>query len=267
MKLDLKDIIIPNEQNSFESSSFDVTKRDVRHKAIELKDIGKSNEITFKPSATGASESMVIDANTWLPMASEHYQISPNLRDYVMVPVPSVITDIPNTNGDCLSTQEALRFRPDLGMLAYKTWKGKPTHQEHDNKDITKAKGVILDVYMKSLPQFRGNHARIIQLLAFDRTKDPVLANRILTEDLNTFSIGMWYQAYTCSICGHTVYKDNLRNVCSHTVLQKPTYVNDANQIAFRYVHQITGFENSAVEDPAYVSNHSNHNQVMALMR
>ena len=263
MKVDLERQLIFNEESSFQSSSFNIGVRDTQ--ATELKDAGKGKSITLKPSVTGNTDSMEIDANTWLPMAAEHYHISPNLSDYVLVPVPSVITDIPNTNGDCLSTAEALRFRPDLGMLAYKTWKGKPTHQEHDNKDITKAKGVILDVYMKAMPNFRGNHARIIQLLAFDRTKDPVLANRILNNDLNTYSIGMWYQAYTCSVCGHTVTKDNLRNVCSHTVLQKPTFLNGNNQLTFRYVHQITGFENSAVEDPAYVSNHSNFNQVMKL--
>lgn len=262
MKIDIAEkMMIPNEENSFASSSFDVGNF---QKPIELKDCGKSKEITFKPSATGADDNLVIDANTWLPMASEHYQISPDLRDYVMVPVPSVVTDLPNTNGDCLTTAEALRFRPDLGMLAYKTWKGKPTHQEHDNKDITKAKGVILDVYMKGLPNFQGNHARIIQLLAFDRTKDSMLANRILNNDLNTYSIGMWYQAYGCSICGHTVHKQNLRATCSHTVLQKPTYVYQG-KLCYRNVHMITGFENSAVEDPAYVSNHHNANQVMSI--
>ena len=266
MKIDLENVMIPNEDNSFMSSSFDISQRNIAAQPTELKDIGKSNRVKLKPSITGASDNIDIDANAWLPMAAEHYQISPNLRDYVMVPVPAVITDIPNTNGDCLSTAEALRFRPDLGMLAYKTWKGKPTHQEHDNKDITKAKGVILDVYMKSMPNFIGNHARIIQLLAFDRTKDPVLANRILTHDLNTYSIGMWYQAYTCAFCGHTVYKENLRRVCSHTVVNKPTYLEN-NRLVYRYLHNITGFENSAVEDPAYVAYHHNPVQVRSIMR
>jgi hypothetical protein len=180
-----------------------------------------------------------------------------------MVPVPAVVTDIPNTNGDCLTTSEALTFRPDLGMLAYKTWKGKPTHSEHDNKDITKAKGVILDVYLNPLTQFRGNHARVLQLLAFDRTKDPVLANQIINNEINTYSIGMWYQAYSCSICGHTVRKENLKNTCSHTVVNKPTY-STGQRLVYRKVHMITGFENSSVSDPAYVSNHSNHNQLMS---
>lgn len=208
--------LAPTEENHFVSNSFDVSSF---RKPIELAEVGKQREITFKPSATGADDSMVIDANAWLPFCAEHYHISPNLSDYIMVPVPAVVTDIPNTNGDCLSTAEALRFRPDLGMMAYKTWKGKPTHQEHDNKDITKAKGVILDCYMKPLPQFKGNHARIIQLLAFDRTKDPVLAGQILSHTLNTYSIGMWYQAYTCSICNHTVRKENLGAVCSLSLI------------------------------------------------
>lgn len=262
INIDTSKPLVPSEETSFASASFDVS---AFRKPVELKDAGSSKEITFKPSATGADENIVIDANSWLPFCAEHYHISPRLSDYVMVPVPAVITDIPNTNGDCLSTAEALRFRPDLGMMAYKTWKGKPTHQEHDNKDITKAKGVILDVYMKAMPQFRGNHARIIQLLAFDRTKDPILANRILAHDLNTYSIGMWYQAYTCSICGHTVRKENLNATCSHTVLNKPTFQAPDGRLTYRYVHQITGFENSAVSDPAYVANHHNASQVMTI--
>ena len=246
----------------FMSSSFDVS---AFKPPLDLKDVGNQKEITFKPAATGADNNIIIDANSWLPFASEHYEISPHLKDYVLVPVPAVITDIPNTNGDSLSTKEALRFRPDLGMMAYKTWKGKPTHQEHDNKDITKAKGVILDVYMKSLPQFKGNHARIIQLLAFDRTKDSFLAKQIATNALNTYSIGMWYTAYTCSICGHVVRKENLGAICSHTKLNQPTYLNQEDKLAFRNVHMITGFENSAVKDPAFVSNHHNASQVMEL--
>jgi hypothetical protein len=250
------------DETAFRSEAFDVgafRKPTELHKAST-----KSKEMTLKPSVTGNSESMVIDAASWLPMAAEHYHISRDIRDYVLVPVPAVITDVPNTNGDCLRTAEALRFRPDLGMLAYKTWRGKPTHYEHDNKDITKAKGVIFDVYMNALPQFRGNHARIIQLLAFDRTKDPELVRRILAGELNTYSIGMWYQAYTCSLCGHTVRKENLRAVCSHTVVNKPTY-EAGGRLVYRDVHMITGFENSAVEDPAFVSNHHNQNQVMDL--
>lgn len=251
----------PTEDNSFASSSFDVS---AFRKPVELHEATGQKEITFKPSATGADDNIVIDANSWLPFCAEHYHISPNLRDYVMVPVPAVVTDIPNTNGDNLATAEALRFRPDLGMMAYKTWKGKPTHVEHLNKDITKAKGVILDCYMKALPEFHGNHARIIQLLAFDRTKDPVLAQKILNYEINTYSIGMWYKAYTCSYCGHTVRQENLSATCSHTVLNKPTYAI-GDRLVYRYVHNITGFENSAVGDPAFVANHNNRSQIMAL--
>lgn len=107
-------------------------------------------------SGTGTSEH-IAECNLWLPFAAKEYRLSPNIRDYVIVPIPAFFSDIPNTNGDSVTVPELLRFKPEYGMQAYKTFRGQPTFVEHDNKDITKAKGVILDVFMRRIMGLGGD--------------------------------------------------------------------------------------------------------------
>lgn len=216
----------------------------------EMHGVKKQGEVELHNQATGGEGERTLNANLWLPQAAKHYQISPDLSDYILVPVPSLISDLPNTNGDSVTTEELMRFQPDQGQLAYETWRGKPTFVEHDNKDITKAKGVILDVYLRKLRKFRGNHVKVIKLLAFDRTKDSVLCNGILNRQVNTYSLGMNFGMYQCSYCGN-YHGMNHGSPCLHTRPRKKTY-RIGNDLVYRKCMNIIGFETSAVADPAY---------------
>lgn len=120
------------------------------------------------------------------------------------------------------------------------------------NKDITKAKGVILDVYLKKIHGFNGNHVKLIKLLAIDRTKDVALANSVLNGDVNTYSLGMYFNSYVCSICGNRVTKSSGKP-CSHTTLRQRTYQMKDGRLAYRMCEDIQGFETSIVKTPAYV--------------
>lgn len=223
----------------------------IGQKPSELHGISNKGSVRLGDALTQAGE-RTLDANLWLPRAAEHYHISPKLSDYVIVPVPSIVSELPNTNGDSVSREELMRFKPDYGQLAYKTWVGKPTFIEHQNKDITKARGVILDVFLRRLPpNFSGGHVKVIKLLAFDRTKDPELVQAILTRKFNTYSLGMYYRQYQCSICGTTVTQNNTR-FCDHTNLRRKTYMRPDGELAYRKCQDIIGFETSAVADPAY---------------
>lgn len=193
-----------------------------------------------------------LDVTTWLPRAAPHYHISPDIRDYIIVPVPSIITSIPNTNGDSASLAELTRFLPEHGQMSFKTWIGKPTHVEHDNKDITKAKGVILDTYLRPLPRSK-QYAKLVMLLAFDRTKDSFLVNQILTRKISTYSMGMYYSSYVCPICNLRVGK-GFSKPCAHTRPGRPTYQLPDGRLAYRQCENLLGFENSVVADPAYIS-------------
>lgn len=196
-------------------------------------------------------QARLLDANIWLPKAAIPYQLSADIRDYVIVPVPSIITSLPNTNGDSASFAELTRFMPEFGQMSYRTWVGKPTYIEHDNKDILKSKGVILDTYLRPLPRFK-NFAKLVKLLSFDRTKDPELVRNILSRKVSTYSMGMYYSSYTCPICGARVGK-GIGSPCVHTRPRRPTYRMLDGRLAYRQCEQLIGFETSVVVDPAYI--------------
>lgn len=121
------------------------------------------------------------------------------------------------------------------------------------NKDITKAKGVILDSFLRPVP-FNPGYYKIVLLLAYDRTKDPVLVNNILTRQTNAYSVGFLYSSYSCSVCGTRVGRGLNLRPCSHTQLGKPTYKQADGQIVFRRCENANGFECSSVGTPAFVS-------------
>lgn len=195
-------------------------------------------------------QSRNLEINKWLPAAAEVYNISKDIRDYVIVPVPSIISDIPNTNGDSASMKELLKFNIKSGRLVYESWIGKPTCLEHDNKDPLKARGVILDSYLSPLRGFAGNLAKVVKLMAYDRTKDPVLVDNILKRKINTYSMGFMFKAYECSICGHVSYGQTF---CGHTRPKQRTYRMNDNRLCYRRCMSLDPIEISIVADPAYV--------------
>ena len=119
-------------KGAFRSVSFDVGVTIPR--GLDMHDLQASRQsrsISVRGESMGVRESVNLDVNTWLPAAAEHYNISPDIRDYVLHPTVVNVSGIPNTNGDGFGLKDWLTFRPEFGMLAYKTFKGKPTFIEH----------------------------------------------------------------------------------------------------------------------------------------
>ena len=196
-----------------------------------------------------------IEANTWLPFAASVYKLSRDIRDYVLVPVPVMISELPNTNGDSVTLKEMLKFNPDMGMQAFKTFRGKPCHQEHDNRDHSRAKGVILDVFIRPIRKFgNGRYYKLVELMAYDRSKDPLLVNSLLSGENNAYSVGFYYKSYTCSICGKTTgqTKFGSAETCDHTFLRRKPYATPDGRLSYRQCHDMLGFETSVVADPAF---------------
>lgn len=240
-----------NSDTAFVSNSFGICDTEPTE-GTNFNNSDKELTLGSKISGTGQTE-RISECNFWLPYAAEHYHLSRNIRDYVLVPIPSIYSGLPNTNGDSLSLQEMLRFDPQIGMQMYKSFRGKPTYLEHDNRNITKAKGVILDSFLRPVP-FNPGYYKIVLLLAYDRTKDPVLVNNILTRQTNAYSVGFMYSSYSCSVCGTRVGRGLNLRPCSHTQLGKPTYRQADGQIVFRRCENANGFECSSVGTPAFVS-------------
>lgn len=221
-------------------------KHEVDPEEIKVSDVGI-------PKSDIHGESQVLDFNIWLPFAAKHMNISKDIKDYILVPVIIMPSDLPNRNGVGFPLSELVKFNPEMGMQAYKTWKGKPTYYEHSNKDLLQAKGVIVDTYMRKFQGFGGGVIwKLVALLAFDRSKDPELCRRILlpegnAERLNTYSMGAYVGKYTCSVCGRDKGK------CTHlSTTSKVNFHMVEDMLAYCLAMDIIGFETSAVETPAY---------------
>lgn len=199
--------------------------------------------------ATGDA-TVPLDFSTWIPFAAPHYHLSPNPDDYIMVPVIIMPTDLPNRNSVGFPLKELIRFHPHLGQQSYKTWKGKPTHREHQNEDITKAYGVIADTFLRKLRGYgAGNVWKVLTLLTFDRSKHADVAASILDGTMNSYSMGAWVSSYTCSYCKAELGK------CLHISKDKPGPLYELNgKLVYRECVGIEGFEVSSVGTPAYIT-------------
>jgi len=193
-----------------------------------------------------------VDFHGLLKQAAKSYSISPDPEDYLVVPVPIVITDIPNSNGSAFSAEDLASFDPEMGMPRYKTWVGKPTFVEHDNQDVSKAKGIILDTAMNPVKGHPG-YWKVMNLLAFDRTKDRALYESIESGASNAYSMGAYYGRRKCSICG-SEWVAREKPTCSHAATGEGevTFYKLGRQLAYEYSLGVTGFETSVVKDPAY---------------
>ena len=200
-------------------------------------------------------KTVVLDAPSWLPYAAESYKISSNLKDYVITPVTIMYSDLPNRNGVGFPLDELSSWSSETGMVAYKTWQGKLVCIEHNNSNKELSKGVILASSMYHLPRFQGDIYAVSLLLGFDRTKDSMLANQILSGERAAYSMGAICHDYICNICNARYSKGG----CDHVKLGQPKVNIVDGKLAYLQAHNFIGIECSSVEIPAYYQarNHS----------
>lgn len=224
--------------------------------ALEGFDLETAYKTLASKDALGADtkETLLTVHQRLLPFAAEAYGISAHLSDFILVPTVIMPSDIPNRNQVAFPRTELAKFKPDVGALAFETWKGKPTHLEHDHKDIRRAKGMIFDSFMRPIAGTKLH--KVVCLLGFDRTKDPKLASDILAGRISSYSMGATCTGYTCSLDnlppGQTPYlPENPRRAGAPGPV---TFKMVGNNLAYWNAHNITGFEVSAVSLPAYAS-------------
>lgn len=198
-----------------------------------------------------------LDYANWLPQAAKVYHISPRIEDYVLVTSPICPSDIPNRNGIAFPLAELIAFQPPpIARVAYKAWIGCPVHLEHDNQDDTKAYGVILDTSLHKIVGFNNDKLwKVMGLLAIDKIKHPEMAERIMSGNINTYSMGALADHFTCSYCD-AVCDEN--NHCHHISSIKAINWNRVvdhegkEHIAFLNAHGLGPIETSIVENPAW---------------
>lgn len=190
----------------------------------------------------------------WLPVAAETLGISPNIKDYILSPVISMPSDLPNRNQQAFPFTELTRWCTDAGTIMYRTWTGKPVHLEHNNKNPLIAKGIILGTHMRPIPHTSGKIWKVMKLAAVDRNRDPMLANDLLTGRLNSWSMGAYSRDYQCTICGTFLTKTYKQQGCEHVIPGRPQFQTFAGKLAYHTTHDPLGFELSVVGSPAYYS-------------
>lgn len=219
-------------------------------KTGEIKDTKHGLELNKNSEIANVLQTEIpIDFHNLIQYAAQEYRISNNPSDYVIVPVPIIITDTPNRNGVSFPAKEIAQFSPEHGMPYFKTWSGKPCFREHENKDPRKAKGIVLDTVMNKVRNYPGFY-KIITLLAFDRTKDEELYNSIRQGNDNSYSMGAYVGVYRCSLCGALSHAK--KATCSHIDPQRVNFYDVNGNLVYREALQAQGFEVSSVDVPAF---------------
>lgn len=242
----------------YDEEDYEVVTADAQSsRVIDLSKFRKET-IQKREVMTSKSSNLVIPIG-WLAAAAETYNISPDARDYVISEMPLVTADVPNVNADCFTLGELTRFSPDYGSMVYKSFIGKPTHQDHQNDDPLKAKGVNFDSVMVrqafsekvSIPVWK-----VRVLSGFDRTKDRVLANAIYKGERTGFSMGATLKDTRCSVCGQSTYK-GAQCRCLGAPKGSIVVANGVARYKYNLCFGINFFENSSVGNPADYTAHS----------
>ena len=227
---------------------------DIHHEIKHKNMVVSKNEDRIQSSELG--KPMDIE---WLKVAASPYDISPDIKDYLMVPVILFYANLPNRNGVGFVIEDLVSFYPEVGMPSYKTWRAKPVFVEHDNQNVEKAKGVVLDTTLRK----QGNYWKLLAYLAVDRGKDIELANSISSRKITTYSMGAYVTDRECSVCKKTIGQ------CNHIIETQSDYDPKMTllesehgrkpQLAYQIGRLPMGFEVSVVETPAYVMADNDH--------
>jgi len=180
----------------------------------------------------------------WLQGAAETYKISADIKDYVIQEVPIVTVGYPNRNMHCFPYEEVTYFDPRFGQFVYKTFVGKPSYADHNNKIHTEAKGVIFDSTMRKVPGW--DVWKIYILIGYDKTKDVALARAIERGQRRSYSMGAWVSYFINSITGQIANGTQ--------ALKYPVGSVHNGVLSYLSCQGTEFFETSSVEGPADVT-------------
>ena len=217
---------------------------------ISMFDVMRTGNMPEGVTQKRAVARKLLDVDDWLPFAAEAYNISPALKDMIVIPTTIFLTDIPNSNLAAFPFEEMSAWNSNAGDISYRTWARKACFREHANSDPSKAAGVILDSSMRSVPNFVGNLSRVVLLAAWDRSRYPDLA-KILLAGRSGFSMGCFVNDYSCSVCNASLRAGGCRHV--HPKLG-PRMLEENGKLVYRIARGCTGFEVSSVRAPAWRS-------------
>lgn len=158
----------------------------------------------------------------------------------------AIDADTVNANGDYFSTEELLREVLYNGkkVPAYKTFEGVPIYTNHENNDITKAKGMV--VYAEWDPK-----DKCVYTVAFvDEEAYPDIARGVRMGYMHDVSMGCKVEYGVCSVCEKKAY--NEKQYCEHMSRYKGKIYPGNGKKAFEYNFGLQFIELSIVGDGAF---------------
>jgi len=143
-------------------------------------------------------------------------QIAPYNPEFAFYRVIGLHGDVPNNNGDLFrwgaledkESPELLRFDNKLGKYVYQTFIGKGNYKDHQNDQVIKAVGILLD----SVPNHKVKGVEL--LIAVDKEKDPMLVRGIDQGYICDVSMGARVAYSICSVCDNVAH--NSYEYCIH---------------------------------------------------
>lgn len=224
---------------------------EIKENAKGMFEVDKNSVLASALDEGAGPGSMPLDFHGMIRQSAKALHISDDPRDYLVVPVPALITDVPNSNGVAFPAKEMASWSVESGCPRYATWKGKPTYLEHSNQDPTKAKGIILDSVMNKVKNRPGFY-KVMILASFDRTKDRLLYQEIASGNANAYSMGASVERYRCSYC-HASWTPRQAPTCNHiSNTRRVNFYELAGKLVYKQAIGVTGFEISSVANPSW---------------
>lgn len=162
-----------------------------------------------KPEDRAIQNTLNILSKEVLKAVARVYNISDRIDDYIF-PVPRAVTaDQPNNNGDNFMHDELSRFSMNHRCQVFETFRNDPLHVEHLADNPKTARGYLPDVHYVIADK---NDKHVLTVVGMDVTKDPPLAEGLLSGAVDSFSMGCICDAVRCKKCGKVAHSD--RDLC-----------------------------------------------------
>lgn len=171
---------------------------------IELYKKNKKTSIIEKLNKKSILKATEIDTSytspidlSWVPFATGHYNISPDLNDYIVVRIPIISSSIPNRNMQAFEASTLVSFDPEYSRLRYQTFIGRPMCKDHNNKNLKESQGIIIDSSISPVPHYKL--IKVMLLALIDRTKCELVSE--IMKYGGAYSMGAVAGCFQCSIC------------------------------------------------------------------
>ena len=147
---------------------------------------------------------------------------------------------------------------PEEIRKSYMTFLGRPTYVDHNNWDLKRSRGVVIDAKLYENKLASGHEdVWVALLIEVDAQAFPKLAQAILDGDIDSVSMGADVEYTVCSVCGNQAH--DVLQYCAHIPQMKGRVIETIDKLAGKRIKKlcyedcygVSFFEISFVFDPA----------------